>query len=78
MNHYVPNCSTERPACSRLAEQPRSSGVGQQMFKWTLSEFRSRNCKIVRLTMDKSRLDAPRFYEKLSFVASHEGYKIVL
>lgn len=55
-----------------------ASGVGRQMFEWALSEFRSRDCKIVQLTTDKSRPDAHRFYEKLGFVASHEGYKLVL
>jgi hypothetical protein len=32
----------------------------------------------VQLTTDKSRTDAHRFYEKLGFKASHEGYKLAL
>ena len=62
----------------RIAALLRSFGVGRQMFEWALSECRSRGCKIVQLTMDKGRLDAHRFYEKLGFIASHEGYKLVL
>jgi hypothetical protein len=32
----------------------------------------------VQLTTDKGRPDAHRFYEKLGFTASHEGYKLAL
>lgn len=62
----------------RIAKHLRNSGVGLQMIKWALSEFKSRDCKVIQLTTDKSRLDAHRFYEKLGFVASHEGYKLIL
>jgi GNAT superfamily N-acetyltransferase len=62
----------------RIAAPLRSAGVGQQMFEWAISECRSRGCSIVQLTTDKSRPDAHRFYEKLGFVASHEGYKLLL
>jgi hypothetical protein len=33
---------------------------------------RQRGCALVQLTIDKSRIDAHRFYERLGFVASHE------
>ena len=36
------------------------------------------NCQLLQLTTDKGRPDAHRFYEKLGFVASHEGYKLAL
>ena len=62
----------------RVAGPLRSSGLGRRMFEWALSECRSRDCRIVQLTTDKDRPDAHRFYEKLGFVASHEGYKLVL
>jgi hypothetical protein len=32
----------------------------------------------VQLTTDKSRKDAHRFYDRLGFRASHEGYKLTL
>jgi hypothetical protein len=34
------------------------------------------HCALVQLTTDKSRTGAHRFYERLRFVASHEGMKL--
>jgi GNAT superfamily N-acetyltransferase len=48
------------------------------MFKWVIEEARRRGCPIVQLTTDKTRADAHRFYERLGFTASHEGYKLQL
>ncbi len=62
----------------RIATHRRDVGLGERMFKWAISECRSRGCHLVQLTTDKSRVDAHRFYEKLGFVASHEGYKLAL
>jgi GNAT superfamily N-acetyltransferase len=61
----------------RIAAPVRGSGMGQQMIKWAIARCRERHCQVVQLTTDKSRLDAHRFYEKLGFVASHEGYKLI-
>lgn len=62
----------------RIAEAHRSSGLGQQMFEWAIGKCRVKGCKLVQLTTDKTRPDAHRFYERLGFVASHEGYKLKL
>ncbi|WP_050625762.1 GNAT family N-acetyltransferase [Bradyrhizobium viridifuturi] len=62
----------------RIAETQRSSGVGQQMFKWAIAQCRARGCDLVQLTTDKARPDAHRFYERLGFVGSHIGYKLKL
>ena len=62
----------------RIAAPFRSAGLGQQMFDWAISECGSRGCAIVQLTTDKGRADAHRFYERLGFVAGHEGYKLIL
>ncbi|MBT4931951.1 MAG: GNAT family N-acetyltransferase [Rhodospirillaceae bacterium] len=62
----------------RIAKQHRGSGLGQQMIEWAISQCRERDCKLVQLTMDKNRIDAHRFYEKLGFEASHEGFKLKL
>jgi GNAT superfamily N-acetyltransferase len=62
----------------RIAVAYRSSGLGQKMFEWAISECRSRGCSLVQLTTDKGRSDAHRFYDKLGFKASHEGYKLEL
>lgn len=62
----------------RIAAPFRSAGIGQRMFEWVIAECRSRGCQLVQLTTDKGRSDAHRFYERLGFVASHEGYKLSL
>ncbi|WP_323118458.1 GNAT family N-acetyltransferase [Burkholderia alba] len=62
----------------RIAAPLRSTGIGQQLFDWAIGQCRARACHLVQLTTDKSRPDAHRFYEKLGFVASHEGYKLNL
>ncbi|MFZ0047966.1 MAG: GNAT family N-acetyltransferase [Streptosporangiaceae bacterium] len=48
------------------------------MIDWAISEARNRQCALVQLTTDKSRTDAHRFYQRLGFVASHEGMKLAL
>ncbi|PCE25360.1 GNAT family N-acetyltransferase [Paraburkholderia acidicola] len=62
----------------RIAAHRRDSGLGQRVMEWAIEEFRARHCGLVQLTTDKSRGDAHRFYERLGFVASHEGYKLAL
>jgi 8-oxo-dGTP pyrophosphatase MutT (NUDIX family)/GNAT superfamily N-acetyltransferase len=62
----------------RVAESHRGEGLGQAMVTWAVEEARARGCALVQLTTDKSRVDAHRFYERLGFVASHEGMKLVL
>lgn len=62
----------------RIAASHRGSGLGQRLFEWAMDACRARGCQLVQLTTDKGRPDAHRFYEKLGFVASHEGYKLAL
>ena len=62
----------------RVAASHRGEGLGRAMFEWAIAECRARGCGVVQLTTDKSRRDAHRFYERLGFVASHEGMKLVL
>lgn len=62
----------------RVAAEFRSGGVGKQMLSWAIQRARDRGCHLVQLTSDKARADAIRFYEKLGFVASHEGMKLHL
>jgi hypothetical protein len=33
---------------------------------------------VLQLSTDKRRIDAKRFYERLGFVASHEGMKLMI
>lgn len=62
----------------RVRQDYRSNGLGAALIDWAIGESRSRGCALVQLTTDKSRADAHRFYERLGFVASHEGLKLML
>jgi GNAT superfamily N-acetyltransferase len=62
----------------RVAARFRGSGLGRAMLGWAIDEARRRGCALVQLTSDKSRADAHRFYQRLGFVASHEGMKLAL
>jgi len=62
----------------RVAESSQGAGLGTAMIGWAIDEARRRGCALVQLTTDKSRLDAHRFYQRLGFVASHEGMKLAL
>jgi len=59
----------------RIAASQRGSGLGSRMIEWAVERAAERGCKLVQLTSDKARPDAIRFYEKLGFVAGHEGLK---
>jgi GNAT superfamily N-acetyltransferase len=62
----------------RVHRDHRSIGLGAAMIRWAVEEARRRECALVQLTTDRSRTDAHRFYERLGFVASHKGYKLLL
>ncbi|OZM80465.1 GNAT family N-acetyltransferase [Pseudonocardia sp. MH-G8] len=62
----------------RVHQDLRSEGVGAWMIGWAIEEARRRGCALVQLTTDKSRTSAHRFYERLGFMASHEGMKLGL
>jgi GNAT superfamily N-acetyltransferase len=56
----------------------RGNGVGEAMMRWAIHEARRRGCFRVQLTSNKLRKRAHAFYERLGFVASHEGMKLTL
>jgi ribosomal protein S18 acetylase RimI-like enzyme len=62
----------------RIHADYRGQGLGEKMFEWAISRAKEQGCQLVQLTSDKQRPDAIRFYEKLGFTASHEGFKLVL
>jgi GNAT superfamily N-acetyltransferase len=62
----------------RVAEEYRGNGLGAAMFAWAIDEARRRGCSLVQLTSDKSRSDAHRFYDRLGFARSHDGFKLAL
>lgn len=53
----------------------RSAGIGSEMMRWAIERCRLRGCVLVQLTSNKQRTDAHRFYERLGFAPSHEGFK---
>jgi ribosomal protein S18 acetylase RimI-like enzyme len=62
----------------RVGRGYRSRGLGAAMIQWAIGESAARGCVLVQLTSDKSRVDAHRFYERLGFTATHEGFKMGL
>ncbi|MEU7616079.1 GNAT family N-acetyltransferase [Micromonospora rifamycinica] len=62
----------------RVRSDLRGQGVGETMMSWVVDQARRRGCGLVQLTTDKSRTGAHRFYQRLGFVASHEGMKLTL
>lgn len=62
----------------RVAGHVRGQGVGEAMFEDVKARARAAGCTLVQLTMNASRKDASRFYERIGFVASHTGFKLAL
>lgn len=62
----------------RVRADVRSRGIGEAMVRWAVDEARRRGCALVQLTTDKRRTDAHRFYARLGFTASHEGFTLPL
>lgn len=54
----------------------RGAGIGTEMMNWAIAHCRDLGCSMVQLTSNKLRLDAHRFYSRLGFEASHEGFKL--
>lgn len=61
-----------------VAETHRNRGIGAEMMRWAVERCREHHCAMVQLTSNKKRLDAHRFYERLGFLKSHEGFKLYL
>ncbi|MBZ6074746.1 GNAT family N-acetyltransferase [Microvirga puerhi] len=53
----------------------RSGGIGAQMMAFAEQEAQRRGARMLELTSNKTRKDAHRFYERLGFACSHEGFK---
>jgi GNAT superfamily N-acetyltransferase len=62
----------------RVREDLRGQGLGHALMEWAIGEARRRGCALVQLTSDKRRGEAHRFYGRLGFAASHEGFKLRL
>ncbi|MEP9355912.1 GNAT family N-acetyltransferase [Xanthobacter sp. KR7-65] len=56
----------------------RSRGIGEAMVSFAMDKARAAGAATLALTSNKARLDAHRFYRRLGFANSHEGFKIGL
>lgn len=61
-----------------VAATHRNRGIGAEMMRWAVERCRTNGCSMVQLTSNKKRGDAHRFYERLGFLKSHEGFKLYL
>ena len=56
----------------------RSRGIGEAMMRFAIEEARRRGAGLIELSSNKQRAAAHRFYERLGFAKSHEGFKMLL
>ncbi|XKF72333.1 GNAT family N-acetyltransferase [Cytobacillus firmus] len=61
----------------RVDQRHRGKRVGEALLKEAIAIAKSEECGLVQLTTDKQRDDAQRFYNRLGFLASHEGMKLI-
>jgi ribosomal protein S18 acetylase RimI-like enzyme len=58
--------------------EQRGQRVGEAMVRHAIAFARAHGAELVELTSNKQRRDAHRFYERLGFERSHEGFKMML
>ena len=56
----------------------RGEGMGGVLMRYIIDEARRAGCYRISLTSRKFRSDAHRFYERLGFVATSEGFRLAL
>ncbi len=56
----------------------RGTGIGAVMVERAVADARAAGAATLQLTSNKKRIDAHRFYERLGFAKSHEGFKLTL
>ena len=59
----------------RVAGDVRGQKIGEAMISDAEMRARAVGCGLMQLTMNKTRKDSARFYERLGFTPSHIGYK---
>lgn len=62
----------------RIRADRRGGGLGAELMELAVARARQRGCGLMQLTSDKRRSAAHRFYERLGFARSHEGFKLPL
>jgi GNAT superfamily N-acetyltransferase len=56
----------------------RGKGVGRAMMRFAIDRAREAGARSIQLASNKARGEAHRFYQRLGFVESHVGFKMVL
>ena len=59
-------------------EAARGRRLGAALIEQAIAEARRAGCYKVSLTSNKRRTEAHRFYKRLGFVQTHEGFRIDL
>lgn len=62
----------------RIRADRRGGGLGAELMERAVERARERGCGLMQLTSNKRRSAAHRFYERLGFARSHEGFKLPL
>lgn len=62
----------------RVHSSTRGTGLGTELFAWAHRQGRARGATLAQLTSDKRRAEAHRFYERLGYSSTHEGFKVEL
>ncbi|MBW5483555.1 GNAT family N-acetyltransferase [Streptomyces bambusae] len=62
----------------RVRADRRGTGLGALLMERAAERARGRGCALLQLTSNKRRADAHRFYERLGYARSHEGFKLPL
>lgn len=80
---FVPNLSHQGKPYAIVEnivvdETHRGAGYGELLVRHTMDAARQAGCYKLSLTSNKARTDAHRFYERLGFRATHEGFRVEL
>jgi GNAT superfamily N-acetyltransferase len=59
----------------KVESRMRSKGIGARMMAFAEQEALARGARLLELSSNKTRTAAHRFYERIGFARSHEGFK---
>ena len=59
-------------------ESERGAGYGWRLIRYAIDQARAAGCYKLTLTSHKRRTEAHRFYERLGFESTYEGYRVEL
>ncbi|MEU1225968.1 GNAT family N-acetyltransferase [Streptomyces sp. NPDC005828] len=62
----------------RIRADRRGGGLGRELMERAVARAKERGCALVQLTSNKQRTEAHRFYARLGFARSHDGFKLAL